>query len=81
MDKVTLINILQQYRYVLQSERNAYSDYIKFYARKIPQDLTMLYKIPQYLLGHLKEFNYVEKNRVLNKYIKKLINEERFNTK
>lgn len=72
-----LINILQQFRYQVQMERNAYGDYIKYYSRTIPQKISQLFKVLCYQLSYRKSFEFAEKERALTEILKELIQEER----
>ena len=76
-DNITAIRFLQKSRYKIQSEINAYNDYMLYYARQILQRPSLLIGIPKYYLGNRNEFEFPEKMRVLKKVIKELIQEER----
>lgn len=75
------IKILQKTRYLVQTEINAYGDYIKYYAKQIHEFPNLLFKIPKFAKGIIDEFEFFEKKRVLNKLIKELIQKERFHSK
>ena len=76
-DNITAIKFLQKRRYQIQSEINAYNDYMLYYCRKIPQNPSLLIGIPKYYLGNKNRFEFPEKMRVLKKIIKELIQQER----
>ena len=76
-DNITAINFLQKTRYQVQSEINAYNDYMCYYSRQIMQNPKLLIGIPKYYLGNRNEFEFSEKMRVMKKIIKELIQEER----
>ena len=76
-DNITAIKFLQKRRYQIQSEINAYNDYMLYYCRKIPQNPSLLIGIPKYYLGNKNRFEFSEKMRVLKKIIKELIQQER----
>ena len=80
-DNITVIRFLQKSRYKIQSEINAYNDYMLYYARQILQNPKLLIGIPKYYLGNRDEFEFSEKIRVLKKIIKELVQEERAKTK
>lgn len=81
LDNITAIKFLQKSRYKVQSEINAYNDYMLYYSRQILQNPRLLIGIPKYYLGNRNEFEFPEKMRVLKKVIKELIQKERMKTK
>ena len=57
-DNITAIKFLQKSRYQIQSEMNAYNDYMLYYARQILQNPRLLIGIPKYYLGNRNEFEF-----------------------
>ena len=80
-DNITAIRILQKRRYQIQTEMNAYKDYMLYYARQILKRPELIIEIPKYYFKHQDEFEFREKQRVIEKIIKELIYKERFGPK
>ena len=80
-DNLTAIRYLQKRRYQIQSEMNAYRDYMLYYARQILQNPELIIAIPRYYIQNKNDFEFPEKLRVIKKVIKELIQKERVKIK
>ena len=81
LSNTQIIDILQICRYHLKSEQNAYSDAEKYNFKSYPKTLKTYVTIMQMHFDTKRNFQFVEKERVIKKLIKEYIAKERLASK
>lgn len=72
LENSIVVSILQQCRYHLKTERNAYKDYEKFFLKENIKHPLALFTVLDFHIKNEHKFNFQEKERVLKKLIREL---------
>ena len=70
LDNDVIVTILQQCRYHVKTEKNAYKDYKKYFFKQNFKDPCAVLLLLKFHLENIQKFQFNEKERVLKKLIK-----------